>query len=543
MARKIDKLRTSMTFNMVGAVVMLLAVFGVIVSVIGFISFTSAFKREYSTTTYHMANTAATLVHGDSLDDYLEGGKQDEYSRTRSYLDAYCKAMSVSIVYVIKVDTSDYGSFVSVFNCVNNSVDDTDYEPWELGHKRDTTNETYRKKYKAIYSKESPYETIYRTKPGEGLHPHVTTLVPVMDSDDNVAGILCLQRPTREINNARLPFLTNIAISTALLALLFGVFVTLYLRGQFVLPIRKVSLEAIRFAKDNKKGEELTSDISRIAEISGLALSIDKMESEMISYIDNLTSVTAEKERISTELSLASRIQENSVPNIFPAFPDRNDFDIYASMKPAKEVGGDFYNFFFVDDDHLAVAIGDVSGKGIPAALFMMVTNILLSDRAKMGGRPSEILEYVNDNLCEHNTADMFVTIWLGILEISTGKLTTANAGHEDPAVYRKGGSFELVKTKHGFVAGGMADVTYTDHEITLNEGDKLFIYTDGIPEATDANESLYGLERMTEALCSVEDRSCMEIVEGVRRSVDVFVGDAPQFDDLTMLCLEIGKR
>jgi len=249
--------------------------------------------------------------------------------------------------------------------------------------------------------------------------------------------------------------------------------------------------------------------------------------------------VTAEKERISTELSLAKTIQENSLPNIFPPFPERSEFDIYASMDPAREVGGDFYNFFLIDDDHLAMAIGDVSGKGVPAALFMMVTNILISDRTYMGGTPAEILAFVNDNLYAHNKADMFVTVWLGILELSTGKLTAANAGHECPALKKPDGGFELVRDRHGFVLGGLDGMRYQNYELVLEPGAKLFLYTDGVPEATNAENAFFGEERMLAALNRSPEDCPEQILRSVRRAADDFVKEAEQFDDLTMLCLE----
>lgn len=538
MSRLKERMKSSMTFNMISAIIVLLVIFSLIVSVIGLVSFTRAFKREYATSTYHIGRTAATLINGDHLDDYLAGNDMDEYKQSKEYLDGYCKAIHVSLLYVIRVDTSDYGRFVSVFNSVDNTVDNTDYTEWEIGYERDTTNDEYRRKYKTLYNKKAEYETIYRTGSSDSAHPHVTTLVPVIDSKGDVAGIMCVQRPANEVNRARIPYIVNIAISTFVLAVLFMFSATTYLRTQFVLPIRKISGEATRFAARNTKGESL-DDVSKIEEIRRLAGSIDTMETDMLKYIENLTAVTAEKKRIETELSLASRIQENSVPNDFPSFPDRVDFDVYASMSPAKEVGGDFYNFYLVDDNHLAVVIGDVSGKGIPAALFMMVTNILISDRTRMGGKPGEILKFVNNELCAHNKAEMFVTVWLGILNLSTGKLTFANAGHENPALYRKGKGFEEYKSKHGFVLGGMEGITYRDEEMVLEKGDKIFLYTDGVPEATDANDKLFGTGRMMEALNECEADSCEQILAHIRSRVDEFVGEAPQFDDLTMLCLE----
>ena len=260
----------------------------------------------------------------------------------------------------------------------------------------------------------------------------------------------------------------------------------------------------------------------------------------MLTYMNNLTLATKEKERIGAELSIATTIQENSIPHKFPAFPSRSDFDIYASMTPAKEVGGDFYNFFLVDNDHLAMVIADVSGKGIPAALFMMVTNILITDRTKMGGTPGEILTFVNQGICEHNEADMFVTVWLGIIELSTGKIIASNAGHDDPAIYHKNGNFEITKNKHGLVIGAMEGMKYKDYEISLDPGDKLFLYTDGVTEATNSNNELYGMDRMVEALNECKKFSPNEILDHIHNKVDEFVGDAPQFDDLTMVCFEL---
>ena len=536
--KKVDDLRSSMSVNIIGVIVLLLALFGVIVSALGFFSFTEAFKNEYSTTTYHMADTAASLVNGDHLDDYLAGKETEEYQETKALLEGYCQKMNVSLIYVIQVDTGDYGRFVSIFNQVNNAVDDSSYTEWELGFKRDTTNQEYRKKYRAMYEQTAPYETVYRNHPTDGQHPHITTMVPVKDSSGRTAAILCIQRPIRELNEARQPYLVDIALSVILLAAMASAFITSYLNKHFVEPVRTVSEEAVRFARENTKGEEL-GGISKFEELAKLAESIDTMETEMVDYMANLAAAAGEKERIQAELSFARNIQENSVPNSFPAFPDRTDLDIFASMTPAKEVGGDFYNFFLIDEKHLAMVIGDVSGKGIPAALFMMVTNILISDRTMMGGSPGEILSFVNNGICEHNRADMFVTLWLGILDLSTGRLSFANAGHDDAAICSRDGEFRIFRTKHNLVAGAMAGQRYKTFETVLKKGDKLFLYTDGVPEATDGENRMFTVQRMLSALNEEKEGTPRELLERVRRSVDLFVGDAPQFDDLTMLCLE----
>lgn len=536
---KISRMRSSMSLNIIGAIIFLLVVFGTLVSILGFVSFTNAFKKEYSTSTYHMADTAASNVSGDYLTDYLEGRHINEYQRTKVFLDDYCHTMSVSLVYVIVVDTSDYERFVSIFNSVDNTVDNSEYVEWELGHKRNTTNDEYRAKYKALYEKEALYETVYRINPEDGSHPHITTMVPIKNIKGDVTGILCIQRPIRELKEARQPYVITIGVSTFLLALIASLLTAAFIDKQFVMPISRVTEEATRFASENTKGEPLGA-ISRFEVFSSLARSIDTMENDMVDYMENLTAATAEKERIGTELSLARTIQSNSIPDSFPAFPGRKDFDIYATMIPAKEVGGDFYNFFLVDDDHLAVMIGDVSGKGVPGSLSMMVTNILISERTQVGGTPAEILSFVNKRLCEHNKAEMFVTLWLGIIEISTGKVIAASAGHDDAIIYQKNGRFAQCRTKHGLAAGAFLDSAYADFEFILGKGGKLFLFTDGVTEATDTNEQMFRMEKLLEALNENKEASPQQILEGVHESVNRFVGDAPQFDDLTMLCVEL---
>ena len=250
-----------------------------------------------------------------------------------------------------------------------------------------------------------------------------------------------------------------------------------------------------------------------------------------------------EASRIDMELSMATRIQSDMLPNIFPAFPERDEFDIYASMNPAKEVGGDFYDFFLIDNDHLGLVMADVSGKGVPAALFMMASKILIQNYATMNRDPKAALEAANNQICQSNREDMFVTVWLGILDLNTGLLTAANAGHEYPVLKSKDGSFELYKDKHGFVVGGMTGVRYKNYEIQLESGSMLFLYTDGVAEATNAENELFGTDRLITALNSSEDFTPCAVLESVDRAVNEFVKDAPQFDDLTMLCMKYNGK
>ena len=246
---------------------------------------------------------------------------------------------------------------------------------------------------------------------------------------------------------------------------------------------------------------------------------------------------SADKQQIASELSVATHIQTSMLPRIFPAFPTQKEFDIYAIMNPAKEVGGDFYDFFLVDDDHLAVVIADVSGKGIPAALFMVTAKTLIKDHAQHGTSPELVFTEVNHLLCETNDEGMFVTAWMGVLELSTGHLTYVNAGHNPPLLRRAGG-YDYLRSRPGFVLAGMDETRYRSYSLDLAPGDALFLYTDGVTEATNAEKQLYGEDRLADVLNANRDCAPEALLSAVKADVEAFVGQAPQFDDITVLSL-----
>ena len=317
--------------------------------------------------------------------------------------------------------------------------------------------------------------------------------------------------------------------------LILGSVSALVVSGRIVKPIERMTARMGELS-----GTDLAFDMEDTYrtgdEIEVLAESFATLSKRTVEYIGQITRITAEKERIGAELELATKIQADMLPNIFPAFPERPEFDIYATMTPAKEVGGDFYDFFLIDDDHLGMVMADVSGKGVPAALFMMMSKILVNNFAMMGGSPAKVLEQVNSQICKNNDEEMFVTVWFGVLEISTGKVTAANAGHEYPIIKKADGEFELFKDKHGFVIGGMDGMRYKEYEFTLEKGGTLFLYTDGVAEATNAENELFGTDRMLTALNQDPNAVPKVLLTNMKKAVDEFVGEAPQFDDLTML-------
>ena len=376
-----------------------------------------------------------------------------------------------------------------------------------------------------------------------------TSGVPLTDAAGETVCFVMADIAMRDVVHGLVSFLLQFVIALVIVIFLLTYILIARMKKTLVQPINDIAEAAQNYARDKKAGLSATDHFSALNihtgdEIENLSLIMADMERDLTDFESNLTRVTAEKERIGTELALATRIQAHMLPNIFPAFPERTEFDIYASMTPAKEVGGDFYDFFLIDDDRLALVMADVSGKGVPAALFMMASKILVKNYAMSGLSPSEVLNAVNAQICANNREEMFVTVWLGILDIASGKLTAANAGHEYPVLKQPDGSFELVKDRHGFVIGGLAEARYSDYDLQMAPGAKLFLYTDGVAEATDESEELFGIQRMLEALRSAEDGAPNEILQTVDEAVGRFVGRVLQFDDVTMMCIHyIGKN
>ena len=328
-----------------------------------------------------------------------------------------------------------------------------------------------------------------------------------------------------------------------ILVLLLVVFVISIIASNILSKRIVKPLEAITTRVRSLGGEDLQffmeKEYETGDEIEVLADSFAKLSAKTLQYVEEVKRITGEKERIGAELHMATEIQASQLPRLFPPFPQRKEFDIYALMDPAKEVGGDFYDFFLVDDDHIAVVMADVSGKGVPAALFMMVSRVLIKSHLQSGEGPGRALANVNTQLCESNSAGFFVTVWVAVMEISTGRGIAANAGHEHPALRRADENYELVVYRHSMAVATMEDLVFREHEFQLNPGDSLFVYTDGVSEATNADNELFGNQRILAALNRNPDASPQKTIQNVKDGIDDFVAGAEQFDDITMLCLK----
>lgn len=321
---------------------------------------------------------------------------------------------------------------------------------------------------------------------------------------------------------------TTIIMEAGVLAMLF-VLISVLMKWLVVDNLHRVntSLSAITEGK-----LDTVVDVRSHVEFTDLSDDINSTVDTLKRYIADAAA------RIDAELAFAKAIQHSALPSVFPPYPGRREFDIHAAMFTAKEVGGDFYDFYFVDDDTLAFLIADVSGKGIPAAMFMMQSKALLKSCAESGMAIEQVFTTANEKLCEGNEAGMFVTAWMGLLNVKTGRVTFANAGHNPPLLRQNGGDFACHKTRAGFVLAGMEGVRYRRFEVQLQPGDTIYLYTDGVTEATDTAQQLYGENRLLALLNQHKGDSARAVCEAVKTDVDLFAGEAEQFDDITMLCL-----
>ena len=514
-------------FNAVIGLIMLLSA---AIGTVGYFEFAGALKQQYMEIANGIAEYAALSMDPETLEQYLETKTADEaYNSTREQLQHTADAEDCSVIYVAKVHT-DTKEREYIYNVVSKA---SGFSPYEIGF-RDTVNDEFLKVYDSILKGETQLHNFMYSRKG-----YTTSVYPVEDADSGVVAIVGVVKNMDLLTSAKNSYICQIILIEALIAILSGVVWVVYMRRRIVVPVQQLSEAALNMVEHLEDGNSPELVVKHEDELRELADSFATMYCQVGAYIAKLETVTAEKERIGAELDVAAKIQSSMLPCIFPAFPDRNEFDIYATMDPAKEVGGDFYDFFMVDADHLAFVVADVSGKGVPAALFMVIGKTLIKDHTGLHDDLGEVFTEVNNILCASNSEEMFITAFEGVLNLKTGELRYVNAGHEIPFLCRKGGVFEPFKVRAGFVLAGMQGIRYRAGSIQLEPGDKVFQYSDGIPEAINSEKAPYGMKRLESVLAKNSEKAPSELLPLVKADVDAFVGDADQFDDITMLCIE----
>ena len=536
------------------------SIMGILLLLLGMFLYSLAVANQYISTSYTLAHSAAEVLQKS---EDVQALANEVTGRFRSMTDAERSDVDSEAYESRFADVQERKDFISIRTTLGYFLESSDvYDVYLAFYDRETGGLLYfadpSEEDVALpgYWEEVNASEIERflSWDGEGMLYNISKMekygwictsgYPLKNEKGEIYAFVLADITLKEL----VPKLTGFALGYGALLIvlipLFGWLMLRHIKKKIVNPVNTIAEAAQTYVQSKSSGGQRGAlfeglNIHTGDEVENLALSMTEMEKDITNYEENLTRVTAEKQRIGTELALATRIQADMLPNIFPAFPERKEFNIYASMTPAKEVGGDFYDFFFVTQDRLAMVIADVSGKGIPAAMFMMMAKSMIQTQAASGRGPKEVLETVNRLICANNQEEMFVTVWFAILDMKSGRLTAANAGHEYPILKKPDGDFEIYKDKHGFVIGGMEHMRYKEYEIQLEPGSKLFVYTDGVAEATSMDLELFGMERTLEALNEAKDGSAEEILLSVNRAIDRFVGDAEQFDDLTMMCLE----
>ncbi len=557
---KLERMRYSLSSRIFRFVILGSVLLGIVCLIIGLSLYSVAVARQDISTAFNLSRNASAILskaanteslsrevmkryrslpESERSDPSSESYKahfsdlteREDYKMILSVLDDYRKSSDVYDIYLAMYDSeSDAMIYIA---------DPDPKDPYEPGAWESVEHEGIEK-----FLNWDGKGMLYDIGKPEKYGWMCTSGVPVRDKSGEITGFILADITLDNVVSGIWKFVLQYAVGLLIVIALFGFLMVRHMKKAVVKPINDITEASQKYTADKKAGIQNTEHFSKLDihtgdEIENLALTVKDMEDDLQDYEKNLTKITAEKQRIHTELTLANKIQTDMLPNIFPPFPERNEFDIYASMISAKEVGGDFYDFFFTDRDHLAMVIADVSGKGIPAAMFMVMAKGIIETQSMSGNSPAQILSSVNKMICAKNREKMFITVWLGILDLRSGELIASNAGHEYPIIKAPDSDFEVLNDEHGFVIGGFERMKYSDYTIQMQPGSKLFVYTDGVAEATDAKNKLFGLERTVAALNKAKDESPQTLLKTVDTSVREFIGEAEQFDDLTMMCIE----
>ena len=487
-------------------------------------------KEKSKTTAFAYTKAAAEFIDGDALEKYINSGEKDSYyTEIENYLTASLNNSDIQDFYIGVPREDDILFLVDISKTEDTLLlgDTVKYDEYAEGTKE----------FLASVFCQNPSEEIISGYEN-GIYI-ATACSPILNSAGEPVAIVAVDLLVPNLRSEIISALMSVNIVIIVLVIL-SAFASFYFEWKRVIvPIQTLNNETKQIVNNLESGVQPKINIKTGNEIEELSDSFSQMYSEIHDYIKRLSVVTSEKERISAELDVAAKIQASMLPCIFPPFPNRKEFEIFAMMNPAKEVGGDFYDFFMVDNDHLAIVVADVSGKGVPAALFMVIGKTLIKDHTAFHKDLGDVFTEVNDILCASNSEEMFITAFEGVLNIHTGEFRYVNAGHEIPFICKKGNVYKPFPIKAGFVLAGMEGIHYKGGCITLEPGDKLFQYTDGVTEAADSSNKLFGMDKLEKTLVKNSNKSMHELLVEVQKDIDSFVGNTPQFDDITMLGLE----
>ncbi len=494
-------------------------------------------SETYDTFLTQIAYTGASYFKGDKLERFArEGLKSEEYKDTLIKLANLTENTDISFLYVVIPEMPDCKYKTYVFNVVNTKLRNK-FNPYHAGYKEDTSDSSAAR-FKRLMEK-GGMEIDSSMFSQTGARTRVS--LALRNSTGKKVGVICVEKQLETISSILRGYVRLDLLFAPIVSLLFFICFGAFISKKFVRPIVCITKEAKDFASHDAHFSDKLKGIHSNDEIETLARAIEKMGIDIQVYIKDLMRVTSEKERISAELSVASGIQAGMLPKNFSPYPDHPGIQLYASMIPAKEVGGDFYDFFWTGKDKLWLVMGDVSGKGVPAAMFMVIAKALIRNAATQDYEPSEICERVNNQLCQENEQGLFVTCWLGCVNLSTGLMKFANAAHNPPVLF-DGQEYKFIKEKSGIMLAAMEDSEYVEHEIQLKKGSRLFLYTDGVTEEQNKDGQLFGEDLLLGALAKNAALSAKEKIEAVNAELERFAGGSSQADDITTLAFYLDE-
>lgn len=498
---------------------------------IGLKKYKNTIQEVYNTNAYTIANIAASYVDGNKIAEYLKTNTiDDDYNEMAQRINTL-RANSQADYIFISVPNED-GYLTYIFDAVSANPD----IPRNYINDTDPMNKAFKDIVLEIYNTGKKSDNYFISKSAYG--ENTSAIIPIFNDKNEVTALLDVDIPMSLVKSSIRDYLINAVVTSSLIIILIIVIYLNFLRINVVAPIKIIAESAKNFVQSGNKLSGELPNIRTNDEIQLLAEALIKMQIDIQNYINNLSKINADKERFATVLNVATEIQASMLSCILPSFPKRNDLDIYALIYPAKEISGDFYDFFLIDDNHLCVVIADVTGKGVPAALFMVITKTLIKDNAISGKSPAQVFNSVNIQLCENNEANMAVTAFMAILEMSTGKLTYVNAGNNAPLIRKQNGSFEKIKINSEPAFAVINNTVYNQNDTILKSGDILFMHTSGVSKVRNINNEAYDDTKLLNMMNNINDSDIKTIIESTSKDIFNFSNTSEHSDDITLLGL-----
>lgn len=500
--------RNSIGFKFIAGLSLFAVILSLAASTIGYLEFRNNYENQYREQAYIIGKMISSNIDGNNIDRYFTESAFTTISILQSSLNSFWESMEINYIYLAKSD----GEVQYIFR--------EDIAPSEI-------NKNELSIFRELH--DTDYYVSKESKDAMGVS------IPILNNQGDVVAFVKTQISLVQMEKGILRYVIESMVLNLTLAALITMVYTSYIRKNVIYPITGLSKGALEFANSHYKEQPNIQFTNTKDEIDNLSRTISKMTNDITEYVENIEHNVVEKEKLNAELRVAKEIQESLLPK---DFPETEQLDLFAMMTSANEVGGDFYDYFFLEENKVSMVLGDVSGKGIPAALFMASTKEIIKNRSTDGNPPYRVFEIANNKLSESSNNKMFVTSWHGVLDLDNGKLTYVSAGHPQPMIKRGDKGFEPLSQRNNRMLVAFEDTKYRQSTTELNPGDIVFVYTDGVIEARNKEDEFFGEERLIESLDKISEIApdLKSMVVELRKEIMTYEKDSSQKDDCTML-------